>query len=164
MTANCRLYSFVHTMLKPIQHGIQTAHVLGVIAHDALDMATLASPEHMSMKDAEFVDLVRDYVCMDHTIIVLDGGVSAQLTDIATTISEYAKLLNLPYGTFHEDHASMCGMMTAVGILVPESIWALDPKAIAASVAISVDPNPLTSPDVSVESKLRYYLSTFRLA
>lgn len=102
-----RLYSFVNSYLSPMQKGIQTAHVVAELARKvAVDRSGYHS----------FVDWVSHH----KTIIVLDGGNNASMKQIESIFRQHADSLNLEWSSFYEDEQSMGGMLTAVGIIVPE--------------------------------------------
>jgi len=95
-----RLYSFTNYYLSSIQKGIQTAHVIAdmLVYHETLDLI--------------------DWVNFYKTIIVLNGGNSAALEDIASMLIKPEN--RFAWGIFREDFDSLAGATTAVGVLVPE--------------------------------------------
>lgn len=112
-TENYRLYSLTNSYLSGIQKGIQTAHVVGEISEQ------YTSGECKSRKAFEI------WAGCDKTIIVLDGGNQKMLYDfylwIRKNINESKHFF--PHAIFHEDHQSLNGAYTALGIIVPEKIW-----------------------------------------
>lgn len=99
-----RLYTFVNYYLSSIQQGIQTAHVLGEIVrvHGADNAA------------------VDEWLCNDKTIIVLNGGNCASVERIYSNAIVNS---NYPGAFFREDDESLGGIVTACGVILPESVW-----------------------------------------
>lgn len=100
-----RLYSLTNMYLSSIQKGIQTAHVV----------ASMASGE--SGKNPDF----NTWATTDRTIIVLNGGNSKSLFDFVCVLDEYAE--KYAWDMFHEDHDSLNGALTAVGIVLPRKVY-----------------------------------------
>lgn len=106
-----RLYSFVnHLYMNEKQWGIQTAHCVSTMSR-AYKVNTEQKAAYDTWADEE------------PTIIMCQGGNVAMLTDLYERISVLAKALNLPYVKFHEDEASLGGVITAVAVLVPETLF-----------------------------------------
>ncbi len=97
-----RLYSFVNFYLSSIQQGIQTAHLVGEMSQGA----------HTGQFDV--------WANSFKTIIVLNGGNNKSLLDLRTTLQAYSEF---PVGSFSEDDESLGGVLTCVGIIVPDYIW-----------------------------------------
>lgn len=106
-----RFYSFTHFMLSPIQQGIQTAHVV-----------------HQTFVDTTN-DLAKEMLwdwAKDHkTIIVLNGGNTYDLSCLRVRVAQLCSYMGLPHSAFYEDQQSLNGTITAVGCVVPESIYQL---------------------------------------
>lgn len=108
-----RLYSFVnHLYMNEKQWGIQTAHCVSTMSR-AYKVNTEQKAAYDTWADEE------------PTIIMCQGGNVAMLTDLYERISVLANALNLPYVKFHEDEASLGGVITAVAVLVPETLFDL---------------------------------------
>ena len=106
-----RLYSFVnHLYMNEKQWGIQTAHCVSTMSR-AYKVNTEQKAAYDTWADEE------------PTIIMCQGGNVAMLTDLYDRISVLAGELNLPYVKFHEDEASLGGVITAVAVLVPETLF-----------------------------------------
>lgn len=108
-----RLYSFVAGLyLSPIQCGIQTAHVVGNISRRT---------------DAYGFSPCRDYATwaeLDKTIIVLNATNHQGVTDCWAELKRTGVDPGFVVGdVFHEDEASMNGMATACGVIVPRRYW-----------------------------------------
>jgi len=116
-----RAYFFVNSALSGIQKGLQVAHCAVEIGLKA----TLTSDD--------FPELSRQYRRwrQDHkTIVVLEGGFHADLKKICELFLHGvegkrpgANPSDFPWAHFSEDEETMNGMMTAVGIILPERIY-----------------------------------------
>ena len=105
-----RLYTFVNNVyMSPIQWGIQTAHVVSSI---------MAKPQYRNRQD-----LFHDWANDSPTIIVCKGGPLIQLEAIASEIERLGTHFDMPWASFYEDQASLGGILTCTGILVPEVIF-----------------------------------------
>lgn len=116
MTVHYRLYSFVNALyLKEIQLGIQTAHVV----------SELYSKYYFGSDSNKFPSILLDiWGKQDKTIIVLNGGNVKGLKKINDfLVEEDKKGFFLPYATFSEDDESLGGILTSVGVIVPEDIY-----------------------------------------
>ena len=98
-----RLYSFVNFYLSSIQQGIQTAHVVGELSRSA------------------HVNLFHVWAAHFKTIIVLNGGNAKELAIISAFLRQY--MTEFPVASFSEDDASLGGIMTATGIIIPDYLW-----------------------------------------
>lgn len=107
MKQNLRLYTFVNYYLRSIQQGIQTAHVVS----------------NLFMKYGMVNTLLHDWAMDDKTIIVLNGGNNDGVKSIMSTFTEHAPGLKLPFECFYEDDQSLGGIMTSVGIVLPEVMY-----------------------------------------
>jgi hypothetical protein len=109
-----RLYTFTHCYLSSIQNGIQTSHVQGEITNFAFDEKNL-------MYHPDKFRMIQNWSLNHKTIINCNGGNSACLKDYV----EFFNHINNPYpwGVFREDEDSMEGMLTGVGIILPEDIY-----------------------------------------
>lgn len=107
-----RLYTFCNYYLSSIQQGIQSAHIIGEMFAGGVDMgpATLT--------------VLYDWAKNHKTMVVLNGGNSADLTDLKYKLSAIADRLYLPCASFREDGQSLNNALTCVGVVVPENIYA----------------------------------------
>jgi len=104
-----RLYTFCHAYMSSIQQGIQSAHILGNIVKTYYDRL------------GEKGEMVRDFLSKHKTMIVCNGGNSASLD----MLEDFFLSCDNPYpwSSFCEDEDSMEGMMTGLGIILPEEIY-----------------------------------------
>jgi len=103
MEEELRLYSFVIFYLSPLQHGLQTAHLVG----------------DLSQKCARSKRYNR-WAGHDKTIIILNGGNRKDIEDIFNLLWEICPSMDLPFDKFHEDEDSLGGIITCCGVIVPE--------------------------------------------
>jgi len=96
-----RLYTFVNYYLSSIQQGVQTAHVVS----------------ELSIKGG---DMYKEWAACHKTIIILNGGNNEELVDLRGFISG---ITTYPNASFYEDGASLGGIMTAHGIILPELVY-----------------------------------------
>lgn len=130
---NLRLYTMINgTYMRPIQHGIQTAHIVSEMA--------VAYPDNLYF---------HEWARKHKTIIVLDGGWSADLEETYTRLCKItsSSLLTpnqrLPVSIFQEEHRALRGATTATGIILPEEIWSTFKEQdddIAAAVSLGYTP------------------------
>lgn len=108
-----RLYTFVNHYLSPIQHGIQTAHVVSELFNRYMNRTFYGTP---------LCDTLMEWSLNHKTIIVLNGGFSSNLQNIYQVLSE-----NHPYpvATFNEGQDELNGALTAVGIVLPEKVYSM---------------------------------------
>ena len=104
-----RAYVLVHSALSGVQKGIQAAHCL----------VEMGRKNH-----AVFEEWARKH----KTLIVLEGGFHADLEEAVLVMEEHLGGLGerpalLPWAAFREDEETMNGMLTAVGVVVPERIY-----------------------------------------
>lgn len=105
-----RLYTFVNNVyMSPIQWGIQTAHVV----------SSMMVKYHQS----ERTDVFNNWAAISPTIIVCKGGILSTLQEIEQKIDFLGNSFNLAHASFCEDDESLGGILTCVGILVPEEIY-----------------------------------------
>jgi len=94
---------FTHTYMKPIQHGIQAAHVIA-------DLCT------MFEDDSEPDAIVHSWANDVKVIKILDGG-GENFSQVKTQCELWAKHFGLPYTAFYEpDFHNQC---TAFGFILP---------------------------------------------
>ena len=67
--------------------------------------------------------MFEDWLSVHKTLICVNGGNNKSLNDFYDLI-RYQK--QFPVAVFHEDQDSMAGMLTCVGIIVPEEIYTAD--------------------------------------
>lgn len=100
-----RFYAATNMYLSSIQHGIQAAHcVAEMIVHRS---------------SHEVIDWAENH----KTLICVNGGNNKSLSDFYDLVRYQHQF---PVAKFHEDEASMGGMLTCVGIIVPKEIYEAD--------------------------------------
>ena len=105
-----RLYTFINFYLSSIQQGIQTAHIMGELVNLS------QSPKYDPSKKEQILNW-----CKNHkTIVVCNGGNGEGIRNI---IDLFENPINpYPFAYFYED-CSVDGLLTGVGIIVPEEIY-----------------------------------------
>lgn len=95
-----RMYSLVLRQLSPIQKGVQSAHSI---------------VEYCSKFDrrSEFIQ----WVHVDKTIIVLDGGTYNDMRECENFLSE----LKVPYTVFYEEDLN--NLLTSISFIVDDKVW-----------------------------------------
>lgn len=106
-----RLYSFVNYYLSPLQHGLQTAHVVS-------EMSVVADCKN-GEADSNYWSWAKSY----RTIIIKNGGNSWELEELFVKLQDFGQQFDLPVSAFREDKASLNCAMTAVGIIIPEEYY-----------------------------------------
>lgn len=110
-----RFYTFVNYYLSPIQQGVQTGHA----AVDLVRKYCGNGPIDLTIKQYQ-VDLVEEWADNHKTFIILNGGNNASLNATLSLV----EAMNFPYISFCEDERSLGGIMTTVGVLLPDSVFA----------------------------------------
>lgn len=111
-----RTYVLLHTYFKSLLNGVQGGHAC-VELSVKYDKATLGAA------------MYKQWAKIDKTLIFLDGGVSMHLHAMLVqlnTLDNSGSLL--PWASFVEDEATLEGMLTAVAIILPESIARAHPE------------------------------------
>jgi len=114
MEPNCRAYHLSNFYLASIQQGIQAAHC-------QTEMAKKYHRETESIASKMFWDWTKE-----PTMICLNGGNYAQMSDSLKTLLEIQGMNGkdaYPFDVFSEDTQSLNGLLTNIGIIVPEKIW-----------------------------------------
>jgi hypothetical protein len=106
-----RFYAVGNQYLSSIQQGIQAAHCLG----------ELVKKYGSDNKD------ISSWLHSHKTIICLNGGNNARLGEFFDFLLAGRHKNTYPYAFFTEDEQSLGGLLTCVGVLVPESLYSLDP-------------------------------------
>lgn len=94
------MYSLVLRQLNPIQKGVQSAH-------------SIVEYSKKFYKSTEYIQ----WVNVDKTIIILDGGTYNELKECRDTLIE----LEVPYAAFYEE--DLGNIMTSISFLVEDKIW-----------------------------------------
>lgn len=105
-----RFYSFTNFYLSSIQQGIQPGHA-------AVDLLT-----KYSLLSSGAAKMVGDWAREHKTFVCLNGGNNASLQELWSFLDDINN--PYPYVAFHEDEQSLGGVMTTIGIILPEKIFA----------------------------------------
>jgi hypothetical protein len=108
-TEKYRFYVLFHSHLSTMQKGIQAAHCVAEM---------LASTKLLKRHQKQY-EMISQWADTDKTLIVLDGGNSDQLFQFADFLG--LTKCKFPRALFYEDQETMCGLLTAVGIIIPDS-------------------------------------------
>lgn len=108
-----RFYTFCNYYLSSIQQGIQSAHC----------MHEMFVHYHTYPAESKARLAMWDWAAHHKTMVVLNGGNSAELAEILNTVIQCANEMLLPYDAFREDGDSLNGALTCVGVVVPEPIY-----------------------------------------
>jgi hypothetical protein len=100
-----RFYAVGNQYLSSIQQGIQAFHALG-------DMVS-----HYGAEEAMVDDWLRNH----KTLVCLNGGNNARLNAFYDFVNDDQN--PYPFSAFSEDEDSLGGMLTCVGIIVPDKIY-----------------------------------------
>jgi len=106
-----RGYFFTNMYLSSIQKGIQPAHCIGELSIKYLRLK----------KKAKRSDILRSWLQKHKTMIVLDGGFSSHLNELATFFAD--KNNPYPWATFNEGEEELNGALTCVGIVLPGKVY-----------------------------------------
>lgn len=121
-----RLYSLTNYYLSSLQKGIQTAHLVSELSR--LDReGALGKGKHSA--SAVFRSWADDH----KTVIVLNGGNSARLryfhNALITSLDQKTRVADcFPVVHFCEDADSLDGAWTAVGVILPQSVYSAADK------------------------------------
>jgi len=103
-----RFYAVGNMYLSSIQQGIQAAHCVA---------------EMLMQPYSDRRAMMQEWALNHKTLICLNGGNNKSLNEFWELV-RYQK--QFPVAKFHEDEQSMAGMLTCVGIIVPEKIYGAD--------------------------------------
>lgn len=124
--SSLRLYSFTNMYLSSVQKGLQTAHMVSKMSVAITDPATVS-----------VANMYSEWANVDNTIIILNGGSDAKMHDIL-----YHKILpfrmELPVGFFYESKEALNGVLTSVGIIVPETLLMRDEFAFIRNAPLAI--------------------------
>ena len=94
------MYSLVLRQLNPIQKGVQSAH-------------SIVEYIHKFHKLTEYIQ----WVNVDKTIIILDGGTYQEMKECRDTLAE----LGVPYAAFYEK--DLGNLITSISFIVEDKVW-----------------------------------------
>ena len=95
-----RMYSLVLRQLSPIQKGVQSAH-------------SIVEYIKKFYKSSEYIQ----WVNVDKTMIILDGGTYPEIKDCRDILEE----LEVPYAVFYEE--DLGNIITSISFLVEDRVW-----------------------------------------
>ena len=95
-----RMYSLVLRQLSPIQKGVQSSH-------------SIVEYINRFYKSSEYIQ----WVNVDKTIIMLDGGTYPELKECRDALAE----LGVPYAAFYEE--DLGNILTSISFLVEDKVW-----------------------------------------
>lgn len=95
-----RMYSLVLRQLSPIQKGVQSSH-------------SIVEYIQKFHKSTEYIQ----WVNVDKTIIMLDGGTYQEMKECRDTLSD----LGVPYAAFYEQ--DLGNLITSISFLVEDKVW-----------------------------------------
>lgn len=112
-----RFYSFTNFYLSSIQQGIQPGHA-------AVELFVKYGRVPPNSRGTEWKknEMLYDWAANHKTFICLNGGNHKGISDIAKFFDD--KRNPCPFAVFYEDQQSLGGLMTSVGIVIPEKIYA----------------------------------------
>lgn len=121
-----RLYTLCNAYLSSIQQGIQSAHV----THELFLKYPRPDGPLYGKADNVLWSWARDH----KTMIVLNGGINADLVKLREFLTYSSTQLGntlgfsqgLPWATFNEDGDSLGGILTCIGIVVPEIFYSAE--------------------------------------
>jgi len=115
-----RFYCFVNFYLSSIQQGIQTGHCAVDLVMKYLDAGGAASAEVTPEK----AEMVRRWAASYKTFIILNGGDAENIEELERVIAAAG---DFPFATFHESESALKGLMTCVGVALPETVFDVKP-------------------------------------
>ena len=95
-----RMYSLVLRQLSPIQKGVQSSH-------------SIVEYIKRFYKSSEYIQ----WVNVDKTIIMLDGGTYPEMQECRNALAE----LKVPYAAFYEEDLGR--IVTSISFLVEDRVW-----------------------------------------
>lgn len=103
-----RFYSFTNFYLSSIQQGIQPGHACVEL--------------FLKYKgDSKQHDILYDWAENHKTFMCMNGGNNASLEDLHSFVEDVNN--PYPYAVFYEDEQSLNGVMTSIGMVLPEKIY-----------------------------------------
>ena len=111
-----RAYFFGNMYLSSIQQGIQAGHVISELfcKYPYRDSGRLSKDGHAGEK-------LRDWANYHKTMILLNGGYLETMEDLWTFLDKPEN--PYPFEKFHEGLDSLGGVLTSIGIVLPEKIY-----------------------------------------
>jgi len=111
-----RAYFFGNMYLSSIQQGIQAAHVMS-------EMFPKYEPCSGGQYDSEEHEMLSDWAMYHKTMILLNGGYMETIVELRDFIRSGNH--SYPWAEFHEGEDALGGILTSIGIILPEKIYQL---------------------------------------
>lgn len=109
-----RFYSFTNWMLRPIQQGIQPGHA-------AVELFVKYDEPYDSPAPRTEAEMLWDWARNYKTFVCLNGGSNADIYELDRFMQSQEN--PYPYAPFYEDEESLGGLITSIGIVLPERIY-----------------------------------------
>jgi hypothetical protein len=121
-----RAYCFTNYYLSSIQHGIQSAHALVMMAekYRKAPYSGTAAARRKHQTSAMFWDWATNH----KTMVVLNVGNHADMRDAQELVINAEESHGYPCADFYEDNQSLHGLLTCVAIVIPEPVIQLIDK------------------------------------
>jgi hypothetical protein len=113
-----RFYSFCNFYLSSIQQGIQSGHALGELV---VKYRSTEGPHSVWSRRLRLA--VIDFLENHKTWVVLNGGAHQDIEEFFTFLDNNKFSIPVPFASFYEDEASLGGIMTCVGLILPEEFY-----------------------------------------
>lgn len=140
-----RFYSFTNMYTSGIHAGIQTAHAV----HE-MESKYNARTSSDDINAHEKYKVYREWAERHKTIIVKTAGYHANLEALYEELKEISAWLGLPLIRWRESKEALNGATTAIGIIVPETVYSLKV--------------PLIAPANTPEDRLAEIINSYRMA
>lgn len=113
-----RLYTFVNFYLSSIQQGVQSLHVTSEL------FVKYDQPTSRLYQRSVLFEWAR----LHKTVIILNGGAHDDIVAINGELEALGSQLGYPTACFSEDQYSLGGILTACGIVIPDTIYGAVPN------------------------------------
>lgn len=98
-------YVWSHFALSSIQKGVQSSHCI-------TDLTRLTEKNPIAKQWADY----------DKTVKFLDGGNTEKLMETKDLLFDFFEESNIPWARFAEDYATLGGILTSVGVILPGDV------------------------------------------
>lgn len=109
MEKQYKAFLFSHTALKSICSGVQNAHALSEM---------FVKYKSKSIEN----EILYEWAERHKTIIMRDGGITANLDKIHSILYHLCPAHKIPYASFRESNEYMDGLLTSVGFILDRSV------------------------------------------